>query len=773
MQRKTIVVLGMHRSGTSAVARMLNLLGCDLPNTLMPEAPSNPKGHWESSAIMALNDAVLHSAGSNWDDWQEYNPAWYDSPVVDDFMQRASTVLNEEFGTSPLFVLKDPRNCRLTRFWFDVLDRAEVSPLVVVPLRNPLEVVDSLVARDGMHRDLAMLLWLRHVLDAEHGSRERRRVFLTYENLLEDWVGEAERMQDILGIAWPRFSSLTAMEMEAFLDRDSRHHIRSEKSVQSNLTVSKWVRDTDAILRRWATSEENPDDHAALDDIRQQLNVAGPAFAKLTYDVSSERHQNRELRALLQAREGELTQITAEIAQLRDAQLASEGQGSEDIQSLEAQLENARLELEAEKSKLASDLASLRDHANAVEADLRTTRADKEADAAALSAAQGDIETLRQELSDHRHQLGDVQSTLRQREEEIAQTLASLDDKHHQLAQAEAGRMAAEGQLEVVEAKLQDANAWVFTLAGERKKSEDQVALLQSRLATAEKSLSETSARLADVQNRYLSPAEKSLLLNRIEDSEILIEGFRAQNEEAKRNLEAAQSEVVALSRLLQQRQAELNDDASVKAQMALRENELTALAEDFRLQTEDAKQRLAVAQSEVVALSRLLQQRQAESTDGASVKAQMALRENELTALAEGFRLQKEEAQQSLETAQSEVVALSKLLQQRQAEVTDVGSSKEVRHLSTQLKAKEAAADQSSRHAKWLQEVNAVVTGYPNWWAFAPKKMREKWQNGRLLRRGLFDADAYLVRYPDVLSSGIDPLRHYIIHGINEKRTF
>ena len=173
------------------------------------------------------------------------------------------------------------------------------------------------------------------------------------------------------------------------------------------------------------------------------------------------------------------------------------------------------------------------------------------------------------------------------------------------------------------------------------------------------------------------------------------------------------------------------------------------------------------------MALSRLLQQRQAELNDDASVKAQMALRENELTALAEGFRLQKEEAQQSLETAQSEVVALSKLLQQRQAEVTDVGSSKEVRHLSTQLKAKEAAADQSSRHAKWLQEVNAVVTGYPHWWAFAPKKMREKWQNGRLLRRGLFDADAYLVRYPDVLSSGIDPLRHYIIHGINEKRTF
>jgi Uncharacterized protein conserved in bacteria len=599
MQRKTIVVLGMHRSGTSAIARMLNLLGCGLPNTLMPEAPSNPKGHWESNAIMSLNDDILHSAGSSWTDWLEFNPSWYDSPVVEDFLQRGSTVLHAEYGMSPLFVLKDPRNCRLARFWFSILDRAAVTPLVVIPLRNPLEVVDSLEARDGMHRDLAMLLWLRHVLDAEHGSRGRRRVFLTYENLLDDWAGVAERMQNTLGISWPRFSILTAMDMEAFLDTGSRHHVRSESSVRSNRTLSDWVRDTDAILRQWSSSEENPGDHAALDDIRQQLNAAGPAFAKLTYAVSSERRQNVELRALLLAREGELAQLNNEIEQSRYTQTVNDQQWGQHIEGFKTQvqhLEGIRLELEVKKAVLENDLARLREHVEKVEADLRSTLADKEAGATAFGAAQQDVERLQHELADHRHELGIVQSALCQREEEIVQALSSLDE----------------------------------------------------------------------------------------------------------------------------------------------------------------TKQCLAEARSETALLNKLLEQGQTERAE---------------LAKSQGVRGEK---QRRGAPSQSEVVILSKLLKQREAELASIRSSSgEISQLSKMLKVKEEAAGRTARHADWLEQVNAVVTGYPVWWAFAPKNLREKWQNGRLLRRGLFDAESYLARYPDVSSSGINPLRHYILHGISEKRTF
>ena len=71
--RKTaILVAGMHRSGTSAVSRILNLLGCALPKTLSSAGPDNPSGFRESMAIKDLNDAILASAGSAWDDWEYF-----------------------------------------------------------------------------------------------------------------------------------------------------------------------------------------------------------------------------------------------------------------------------------------------------------------------------------------------------------------------------------------------------------------------------------------------------------------------------------------------------------------------------------------------------------------------------------------------------------------------------------------------------------------------------------------------------------------------------
>ncbi|HZV10643.1 MAG TPA: hypothetical protein VFF94_12845, partial [Novosphingobium sp.] len=77
--RQAVVVLGMHRSGTSALARIVSLLGADLPATLMPADASNVAGHWESGPVCGVNEALLASAGSRWDDWQGLNPAWYGS----------------------------------------------------------------------------------------------------------------------------------------------------------------------------------------------------------------------------------------------------------------------------------------------------------------------------------------------------------------------------------------------------------------------------------------------------------------------------------------------------------------------------------------------------------------------------------------------------------------------------------------------------------------------------------------------------------------------
>src|SRR5262245_11007788 len=187
LPKTALVVAGMHRSGTSAITRVLSLLGCDLPKTLMGGAASNEAGHWESQTLADFNDALLESAGSSWHDWLLFNPGWYRSPKAEEFKERAGALLAQEFGASRLFVLKDPRICRILPFWLDVFDAAGVKPAIIMPMRNPLEVATSLERRDGFDPGLGHLLWLRHVLEAEAASRGTARFYCDYDALMTRW----------------------------------------------------------------------------------------------------------------------------------------------------------------------------------------------------------------------------------------------------------------------------------------------------------------------------------------------------------------------------------------------------------------------------------------------------------------------------------------------------------------------------------------------------------------------------------------------------------
>jgi hypothetical protein len=239
-----LMVLGMHRSGATAFGRVLNLLGCDLPTSVVPAngdtedagegATEGAMG--ESDAIRQLNDRILASAGTRWDDWVEFHPGWMQSPRAAEFRDEALALLRQEFKASRLFVLDDPRMCRLVPFWLGVLEAAGVQPLILSPVRSPLAVAADLQERDGISPGLGHLMWLRHVLDAEFASRGTRRFFTSYDQLTRGWARTTTAAGSTLGVAWPRLSEKSALEIEAFLSndcRDDRHQVR-ERTRQSN-----------------------------------------------------------------------------------------------------------------------------------------------------------------------------------------------------------------------------------------------------------------------------------------------------------------------------------------------------------------------------------------------------------------------------------------------------------------------------------------------------------------------------------------------------------
>ncbi|WP_134487370.1 hypothetical protein [Methylocella tundrae] len=87
------------------------------------------------------------------------------------------------------FAFKDPRLCRIIPFWVAAFEEMQIAPLVVIPIRSPLEVAQSLAKRDGFSLETGLLLWLRHVLDAERESRHFPRAVVSMDDLFEDWRG--------------------------------------------------------------------------------------------------------------------------------------------------------------------------------------------------------------------------------------------------------------------------------------------------------------------------------------------------------------------------------------------------------------------------------------------------------------------------------------------------------------------------------------------------------------------------------------------------------
>ena len=354
--KTAILVVGMHRSGTSALTRVLSLLGCDLPKTLMEPVPDNNElGFWESRPICDFNDEILASAGSAWDDWREFDSGWYSSPVAHEFRARAQDMLREEFGNSRFFVLKDPRLCQLLPFWNDAVSAFGAKPYVLSPIRNPLDVAMSLEARDGVDRSIGYLLWLRSVLEAEVSSRNLERTYLRYEALVCEPHNALDLMGHSLGISWPRrVSADTELDIDDFISPESRHHRAEDDAFLANPRLSSWIKSSFQIFDRWTRGDVRRSDSAKLGQIRSAFNAATAIFSRpmaanarkvaeldtelhvLREDVADRTRQNEVLRDDMADRDVRIGSLHQGISE-RDSRLEALHQGiSERDSRLEA-----------------------------------------------------------------------------------------------------------------------------------------------------------------------------------------------------------------------------------------------------------------------------------------------------------------------------------------------------------------------------------------------------------------------------------------------------
>ena len=276
-----LVIAGMHRSGTSALARSCNLLGVDLGDDFIPTQADNASGFWEDASVKDADDAALASHGMLWDDVGPLPRPWHDGFGGGEVREQLRTTLAALAARGALCGVKDPRISRLLPLWLPLLDALDVTPVFLIALREPREVARSLERREGLGEARSLLLWLRYTLDAERDTRGHRRAFVAFDDLLGDWRTALERVARDAGIAWPVPFDAAAAEIGRFLDPDLRHHVASEPPADGLARLARDAFVAVHALRDGETAER----HAAIDRIRAVLDAADVAFAPLLREL--------------------------------------------------------------------------------------------------------------------------------------------------------------------------------------------------------------------------------------------------------------------------------------------------------------------------------------------------------------------------------------------------------------------------------------------------------------------------------------------------------
>lgn len=194
-----VCIVGMHRSGTSFITRLLQRGGLYLGDegSLLPGGPDNPDGYFEHRGFSAINERLLRMFGGEWDLVPSLPDGWAEAPELDPLRNEARR-LASELDMHGCWGWKDPRTSLTLPFWRSCVPGLKI----VVCVRNPLEVAVSLNRRNNVSYELGLSLWTaysRQIMTAICGTRYYAVV--RYEECLTRPAAELARLADFIGMS--------------------------------------------------------------------------------------------------------------------------------------------------------------------------------------------------------------------------------------------------------------------------------------------------------------------------------------------------------------------------------------------------------------------------------------------------------------------------------------------------------------------------------------------------------------------------------------------
>jgi SAM-dependent methyltransferase len=351
-----VIVLGMHRSGTSALTRLIHLLGLSVGRSddLMSPQPDNPMGFWESRSLSELNDRLLAAVDSRW--WlppRQRAHLWQSDGVVAQHAE-AQRLLQDVYGSGQQWVWKDPRNCLTLSFWLELLPEP---PAIVFIHRHPLEVITSLRQRNELPPLVAAGLWEIYNRSAIEQMAGLPAFVLSYEQLLDAPTQVLRRLSGFLadqGMQVDRAPDV--LEVQRLVALQLRHYrfgeidLLDEQLNTHQRALYEYLRRLPEQCRRFAADElpaASPLTYAVLDQYAaagKQVEEAGKRVADAEKRVA-EAHRHA----------AEAEQRAADARRERDAV-------AEELQSTRATLATVQAEAERDRDRARRELADVKQY---------------------------------------------------------------------------------------------------------------------------------------------------------------------------------------------------------------------------------------------------------------------------------------------------------------------------------------------------------------------------------------------------------------------------
>ena len=464
--RPALFVLGMHRSGTSAITGALR--HCDVwvgeEKELTEANAENPQGFWERRDMRDLCDRMLHSAGADWWKIANFDPKAIPRAAQDEQRRKFERIVSE-LDKFQAWVIKEPRLCLL----LPVLRHYVNNPVCVHIYRNPLEVARSLQARNGFSISAGLALWEVYNLHALKASEGLARISLSYEVLMQHPVETLNALvKELEGPGGGHSIKPDSGLIEQFIDLDLHRQRATDEETENYLLPSQralWLR-----LR----SDE-------VFDGDLNIPVSGATRQALldleSVEVSFNLHNDRtqELSASVKLSEARIESLEASVGLLRDnldEHAATLKVREERINALESSLDQWRSRLEERTATL-----RIRDERiKALEESGTRLRGKLEVRGEMLKVREKRIEALEASVGLLRGNLEERTATLKAREKRIEALEGSAERMRGNLEERTATLKAREKRIKTLEASTRRL----------RSSLEERTATLKSRTATLE-----------------------------------------------------------------------------------------------------------------------------------------------------------------------------------------------------------------------------------------------------------------------------------------------